>query len=339
MTLAYPWILLLLPLAGFLVLRARRHESLPAASADLWRQFGPGRARFLPFLTFCKLLTLFGIILALSRPQAGSSRSYESTEGIAIELLVDISSSMDFTIMRPDGKRTTRMEVAKEMVERFIVGDGDGLAGRSHDLIGLITFARYPDTRSPLTSGHRALVEIVRQLEIQDRPNEDGTAYGDALSLAAARLHHLDELESDEEVSVQEEIKSRVIVLLTDGENNSGNHLPLEAAALAKEWGCRVYVISLGQELASLPSENDALSPAEEILERISMETGGLFRQADDYASLLGVYEEIDQLETTRIETRTHEIVAEWFWIPLSVAALAFALLLLLESTWLRLVP
>ena len=81
------------------------------------------------------------------------------------------------------------------------------------------------------------------------------------------------------------------------------------------------------------------VSLSEEILERISMETGGLFRQADDYASLLGVYEEIDQLETTRIETRTHEIVAEWFWIPLSLAALAFALLLLLESTWLRLVP
>lgn len=339
MSLAYPWLLLLLPLVGVLILRRRRHEALPVASADLWRQIGPGRARFLPILTALKLLTLTGLVLALSRPQAGTTRSYESTQGIAIELLVDISSSMDFRIDRPDGTSTTRMEMAKEMVERFILGDGEGLAGRPHDLIGLITFARYPDTRSPLTSGHRALVQIVRQLEIQDRPNEDGTAYGDALALAAARLKHLDDVEADEAITVAGELKSRVVVLLTDGENNSGSHLPLEAAGLAKEWNCRVYVISLGQNLAGLEEEDSTLSPAEHILSRICEQTNGLFRQADDYASLLGVYEEIDQLETTRIETRTHERVAEWFWIPLGAATLGLLTLLTLESTWLRIVP
>ena len=339
MSLAYPWVLALLPLVGMIVLRRRPHRSIPVASAKMWGQFGPGRARFLPLLTILKLVTLTGLVVALARPQAGSTLSYESQEGIAIELLVDISSSMDFRVDRPDGTRTTRMEVAKEMVERFIIGDGAGLSGRPHDLIGLITFARYPDTRSPLTSGHRALVQIVRNLAIQDRPNEDGTAYGDALTLAAARLKHLDDIEANEAISISEELESRIVILLTDGENNSGNHLPLEAAGLAKEWGCRVYVISLGQELTSVPTGANSLSAAEQILQRISQETGGVFRQADDYASLLGVYEEIDQLETTRIETRTHHLVAEWFWLPLAFGAFGLASLLILESTWLRLTP
>ncbi|MBK1827026.1 vWA domain-containing protein [Haloferula rosea] len=339
MSLNQPWVLVLIPVIGWLLLRKRSHQSITLASTDLWPGLGEGRARFLPLLTVLKLVGFSMLVVAIARPQAGSTRSFESTEGIAIELLVDISSSMDFRVDRPDGERMTRMEVAKEIVERFVAGDGDRLGGRPHDLIGLITFARYPDTRSPLTSGHSALVQIIRDLEIQDRPNEDGTAYGDALALAAARLKRLDELEADDSTSLGGELKSRVIVLLTDGENNSGHHLPLESAALAKEWGCRVYVISLGQDEATEGGMAPELTAAEQVLERISEETGGLFRQAGDYESLLSVYEEIDELETTRIETRTHQIVAEWFWLPLSVALASFVVLIVVETTWLRIVP
>merc|ERR1712005_15706 len=95
----------------------------------------------------------------------------------------------------PDGSGKSRMEVAKELVERFVAGDEEELEGRDGDLIGLITFARYADTRSPLTLGHNALLTIVRDLTIQERPNEDGTAYGDALAVAAARLKQLDDPE------------------------------------------------------------------------------------------------------------------------------------------------
>jgi len=331
--------LVLLPLVAWLTLRKRRHESVTVASTGLWPDRRSGRARYLPLLTGLKLLGLCMLVVAMARPKAGSSRSYEATEGIAIELLVDISSSMDFRVDLPDGERMTRMEVAKEIVERFVVGDGERLGGRPHDLIGLITFARYPDTRSPLTTGHAALVQIIRDLEIQDRPNEDGTAYGDALSLASARLKRLEELEAEDTTRIAGEIKSRVVVLLTDGENNSGHHLPLEAAALAKEWGCRVYVISLGQDELAGSAAAPVLSAAEQVLERISQETGGLFRQAGDYESLLSVYEEIDRLETTRIETRTHKIVAEWFWLPLAVSLFSLVGFVVLEATWLRIIP
>ncbi|MGB0257785.1 MAG: VWA domain-containing protein, partial [Coraliomargarita sp.] len=125
-------------------------------------------------------------------------------------MLVDVSSSMDMTIKDGAGKTSSRMDVAKEMVERFIIGDGDQLQGRPDDLIGLITFARYADTRSPLTFGHDALLQIVRHLTIQERPNEDGTAYGDALAIAAARLRNLDELRHSSTKVDVDSIESRV---------------------------------------------------------------------------------------------------------------------------------
>ena len=232
------------------------------------------------------------------------------------------------------------MDIAKEMLELFILGDGNGLGGRPNDLIGLISFARYADTRSPLTFGHKALAQIVRNLEIQDRPNEDGTAYGDALTLACARLRKLDEVEDSASSRRLSEIESRVVVLLTDGENNSGNHLPLEAAGLAKLWGSRIYTISLSE--ADAPALNgdgvgeQELTAAEQVLMRISYETGGVFRRATGYESLRSIYEEIDTLETSKIETRSFAIVSERFWVPLLFALAFLAFRLWLQSTWLR---
>lgn len=264
------------------------------------------------------------------------------SEGIAIELLVDVSSSMDMTIEARDGPKRTRMEVAKELVEAFIGGDGDKLGGRDGDLIGLITFARYADTRSPLTFGHPALLQLVKGLTVQERPNEDGTAYGDALALAAARLKHLDEMKSDGSWTFAGEVASRVIILLTDGENNSGAHLPIEAAGLAKKWNCRVYCISLGDASSSsqtaVPGER-VLGPADQLLEHIALETGGLFRKAFDYQSLKAVYEEIDQLERSAISTRNFNEVSEWFWLPAALAVGALAMGLILEATYLRIAP
>jgi Ca-activated chloride channel family protein len=263
------------------------------------------------------------------------------SEGIAIQLLVDVSSSMDMNVRDLEGQNRSRMEVAKEMVEKFIAGDGDTLAGREEDLLGLITFARYADTRSPLTFGHDALLQIVGSLEVQERPNEDGTAYGDALALAAARLQNIEELQFGQGSVQVDSIESRVIILLTDGENNSGAHLPLEAAGLAKEWGCRIYCISLGdtQDSASGEVQVEQLTASERTLQHISDETGGIFRQASDYESLLSVYEEIDRLERSEISTRSYDRVAEWFWLPLSVALLSLLIALILEASVLRVVP
>ena len=160
------------------------------------------------------------------------------------------------------------------------------------------------------------------------------------VSLTAARLEHLDEMDEAGQWSVAGEIVSRVIVLLTDGENNSGKHLPLEAAGMAKKWGCKVYCISLGDQQAEsdgVPSTR--LSSAERVMEHISGETGGVFRKAFDYESLKAVYEEIDQLEQSEISTRNFTETSEWFWLPLAVAIGALAVAMVSEASWLRTAP
>ncbi len=341
MSFAHPWVLALIPVLFWLVSRRRERTALTIPSLALWPGQMAGRARWLWIPVALRRAAIVLVLIALARPQASTTKSVEVSEGIAIQLLVDVSSSMEMNAADAGGKTRTRMEVAKEMVARFIAGDGDTLKGRPDDLIGLITFARYADTRSPLTFGHDALLQIVRHLEVQERANEDGTAYGDALAIAAARLRNPEELKHGALAIGDGGIRSRVIILLTDGENNSGAHLPLEAAGLAKEWGCRIYAISLGEPVAPVRGEVavDPLSAAEKVLEHISVQTGGVFRQAHDFESLRAVYAEIDRLERSEISTRSFERVAEWFWLPLAVGTGALLLALTLEATWLRVVP
>jgi Ca-activated chloride channel family protein len=341
MSFLYLWVLLLIPLLLWLVRGRLRRTSLKVSSLGLWSEVDAGRARYLWIPVFLRRMTLVLLLLALARPQAGSTYSMNVSEGIAIQLLVDVSSSMDMNVRDLDGQNRSRMEVAKEMVKKFIAGDGNTLQGRSEDLLGLITFARYADTRSPLTFGHDALLQIVSSLEVQERPNEDGTAYGDALALAAARLQNIEALQFGQFSESADAIESRVIILLTDGENNSGAHLPLEAAGLAKAWGCRIYCISLGDTAGEYSSkvQIEKLTAAEQTLKHISDETGGIFRQATDYESLLSVYEEIDRLERSDIATRSYDRVAEWLWLPLGVALLSLLIALILEASVLRVVP
>ncbi len=341
MSFVYPWVLLGIPVLLWLLRGRVSRTSLPVPSLQLWSNSAVGRARYLWVPVALRRLVLVLLLLALARPQAGSTYSLDVSEGIAIQLLVDVSSSMDMSLQTADGARSSRMEVAKELVARFIGGDGESLMGRPNDLLGLITFARYADTRSPLTFGHEALLQIVRDLEIQERPNEDGTAYGDALAVAAARLQNLEELQFGQSSIQTDTIESKVIILLTDGENNSGAHLPIEAAGLAKEWGCRIYAISLGESDMNVGDlvKGDALTPAEQTLKFISEETGGIFRQASDFESLLSVYQEIDRLERTEISTRSFDRVAEWLGLPLGLALLCLLLALTLEATVLRVVP
>ena len=341
MSFVYPWVLIGIPILWWLLRGRIKRSSLPVPSLQLWSDSKPGRARYLWVPVALRRLVLAFLLLALARPQAGSTYSLDVSEGIAIQLLVDVSSSMDMSVQAKGGARGSRMELAKEMVAQFIAGDGDTLQGRPSDLIGLITFARYADTRSPLTFGHEALLQIVEGLEIQERPNEDGTAYGDALAVAAARLQNLEEMQFGQSSIEVDTFESKVIILLTDGENNSGAHLPIEAAGLAKEWGCRIYAISLGESASNVGDlvKSDILTPAEQTLQFISKETGGIFRQASDYESLLSVYQEIDRLERSEISTRSFDRVAEWFGLPLGLALFCLLVALTLEATVLRVVP
>ncbi len=338
MTFAYPWILLLLPVA-LVALRRRPPAAIPVSGLAVWRNVPPsGRLRWLRRVRCVPALALGLLIAACAGPQMKRQVGEETREGVAIQLLLDISSSMEQSLAADDGERISRLEAAKRVVEQFI-------RHRTDDLIGLITFARYADTLSPLTYGHEALVEIVRELDIQERPSEDGTGYGDALALACARLDQMGQWQTDAEKRGSDPsaaVRSKVVVLLTDGENNCGLHLPEEAAGLAKKWRIRVYAISMkddeGGTSLEKRSDDEGLTDAEKLLRRLADETGGAYWKIASAAHLQEVYERINDLETSEIKTAIlyHTEISPLFQY---LAYAAFVLLLaerVLRATWLR---
>ncbi len=353
MTFAYPLVFLLFLPAVFLLARGwlkRRRDSvtfssIQAASAvpkTLRQKFG-----WLP--EAARVLAVSLLIVALARPQSEKTETSLTREGIAIELLIDISSSMDMR-MKNGGKESSRLNVAKQVILDFIEGNTDDLQGRSNDLIGMITFARYADTVCPLTLSHEALTYLTENLTINDRPNEDGTAYGDATGLAAARLARLEDRlqRGDKHAPAKEPIASKIIVLLTDGENNCGKMLPLQAAALAKEWGIKIYTISLTDPPKSQFVRVDGdetieaarvRSAAERGLETMATMTGGIFRTAYDFDTLKAVYEEIDKLERTEMRSTAKTVAEERFQIFALLSLLLIGVEMALRATWLRQIP
>ena len=323
MTFSLPWFLLLLPLA-LIALRKQRFRSVELASLRGWQNVRISRrTKWLNRMRWVRTAILILIIIALAAPVVERPVEEMVRQGIAIEMLVDISSSMDCTIAETGNEKLTRMESAKLEVEKFV-------QNREDDLIGLITFARYADTVSPLTFGHKALTQLVRNIEIQDRPNEDGTAYGDALALACAQLQQMSEWQGGDEVEV---IDSRIVVLLTDGENNCGLHLPQDSAALAKKWAIRVYVISLGES-----DQSSGMTDAENLLENVAGITGGAFWKISDGDALRNAYAEIDKLEKSAITDSTvlHHQPVSIFYLFLIPALVLLLLDMILNATLLR---
>ena len=338
MTFANPWILLMLPLALF-PLRRRSVSAITVSGISVWRDVPPtGRLRWLGRVRAMPAVAVGLLILAGAGPQMERQVGEETREGVAIQLLVDISSSMEQGLETGDGERVSRLEAVKQVVEEFI-------RHRQDDLIGLVAFARYADTLSPLTYGHDALVEIVRELDIQERPTEDGTGYGDAVALACARLDQMTQWQPATGTRTADgfvAVGSKVVVLLTDGENNCGLHLPEEAAGLAKKWGIRVYAISMedDDDSSTLSERRDdaGLTGAERLLRRLADETGGAYWKIGNAVHLHEVYERIDRLETSEIKT-TVLYRSEISPLYQYFACVALVLLLaerLFRATWLR---
>ena len=332
-------LLLLIPLLIFWQRKQRRQQAIPYSSVNLfagiektWRQ----KLLFLPpLLLNCALVLL---ICALARPMVEVINKRQDRQGIAIEVLIDVSSSMDFGIMYGD-KEEKRMTIAKKVVEEFIIGNGKDLTGRPDDLIGIVTFARYPDTICPMTLGHDALIHMVRQLTINERPNEDGTAFADAIAVAAARLAGMGGKEND--------INSKVIILLTDGENNSGKYLPLQAARIAQHYGIKVYTISIEskpRDEIRMNKNGQLVGPPlqsanAKLLEQIATMTGGIYKAAWSYDSLQAVYNKINELEKTKMKAVNYTDTQAAF-VPFTIAALILLMLqVLFKSTFLRVSP
>jgi Ca-activated chloride channel family protein len=283
MTLGDPlFLLLLVPLAGVLLLLARR----PPAGVDGGSERVLGR---LPVTLRARTRRLPGVlgalaavllVGALARPLQGREESRVTTEGIDIMLVVDTSSSMNDQGLE---RGLTNLEVVKHVVAQFI-------GARADDRLGLVTFAAWPRTESPLTldrDGLQARLEAVRC--VVRNTEEDGTAIGVALGQAARKL-----ADSDAE--------SKVVVLLTDGQNNLMTVDPMDATALCKDFGIRVYTIGAGATTDMTMFGPRARFVDFSLLQAIAAETGGRFYRAKDAEMLAAVYAEIDRLERTERE-------------------------------------
>jgi Ca-activated chloride channel family protein len=312
-----PWfllLLLLLPVIGWRLWSNRSGVAIPFSSTHFalglrrtWRQ----RLAWLPAaLTLCAVAFT---ILALARPREGREQTVVDSEGIAIEMLVDLSGSMHAMDFKIAGEHVDRLTAIKNVAGRFVLGDDiakkkNGLTGRSSDLIGLITFARFADAILPPTLDHSFVMDQLNHQEIVNRRNEDGTAIGDAISLAVEKLNRLNSRN-------QQNVKSKIIILLTDGENNAGDFDPVQAAELAKTMGIKIYTIGVGTRGAAPVPIRNPFTGQQEIqwaevdideaaLEKIASATGGKFFRATDTESLTAIYHEIDQLEKAKVESR-----------------------------------
>ncbi len=306
-------LLLLIPV-GWRLMR-RQRVRLPYPDPD---RLGPSRRSALLWWnapTALRSASLALVAVALIQPVRVWERIESEREGVAIMLAVDISSSMLAEDFRPDN----RIEVAKREVIRFV-------EGREADWIGLVAFAGEALTMVPGTLDHAVVEHAVERLEAGQL--RDGTAIGVALATAANRLREL-------------EPESRIVVLLTDGDNNSGSISPEDAAAAAASLGIRVYTIGVGRDgVAPVPVARTAFGYQyanvrvhvnDELLDRMATQTGGLYFRATDPEGLTRIYERINELETTPLkEVRTEERVG--FRKELLFLAIGLLLLELLAS-------
>ncbi|HEX3868244.1 MAG TPA: VWA domain-containing protein [Gemmatimonadaceae bacterium] len=315
---ASAWVLvLLIVLPIWWMVRRRRRPAAIVFSRVPVLAAGPRAGRSTTLVLFLlRNLLLASTIVALSRPRSGAHAEDVTSEGINIVLAIDLSSSM----LAQDFQPENRIEVAKDVVKRFI-------AGRTSDRIGVVAFAAEALTQVPLTTDYPVVNAAVDNLAAGQL--EDGTAIGTAIATAANRLRDAPG-------------RSRVMILLTDGENNRGSIDPRTAAKAAAVFGIKIYTVGIGSEgmapvpvsqgLFGLRYENRIVRIDEPLLSDIAKTTGGRYYRARDAAALQRIYQEIDQLEREPVRTRTYVRYTELFRWPLGLATLALIVELLFAA-------
>lgn len=316
-TLLDPWFLLALPALGVAVWRraAVRRAALPTAAVHLFAGLPRTTRQRLAWLPLA-LLAASGVALtvALARPVDREVVPMRE-DGIDIVLAVDVSSSMLQEDMRDD-ESYRRMDAARDRAQEFA-------AARDRDRVGVVAFARFADLRCPPTLDEDALGAFLRVLDTVARGSEfDATAIGVALAKAV-------------DVLADSDAQSKVVILLSDGENNIDAILPEQAARLAKDAGVRVHTIGLGRGRASLFG---FVPLAFESLKMISEKTDGEFFQARNDADLAAVYERIDELETSERQDPRYRTV-DRFELPLAVGLTLLLIGVLFEALIVRRVP
>lgn len=313
---ARPWLLgALLGIPAWIWWQQRqRPPALTFSRASLLQHAPRRRATIARIAPWCRWLAIAGVIVALAQPRTGAAAQNVTRDGIDIALVVDISSSM----LAEDFQPQNRMEVAKDRAKEFVTG-------RRTDRIGVVAFSGEALTQVPLTTDYPVVLAAIDNL--QPGLLEDGTAIGTAIATAANRLRSADG-------------RSRVMLLLTDGENNRGAIDPRTAAQAAAAFGIRIYSIGIGSEgmaptpvgrgLFGLRYENRPVRIDEALLTEISEGSGGRYFRARDGVALQRIFEQIDVLERSPVEARSFVRYTERYQWPLS-----FAVVALLGEVWL----
>lgn len=321
------WLLALLAIPVMIWWRGRigKAPAITFPTAFILRDIGFKAKSARGGLTFgLVLLSLISAIIALARPQKVISHEEDNTEGIAICLTVDVSLSMLIEDFYIGGSPVNRLTAAKRVMRDFI-------RGRKSDRVGIIAFAGAPYQPCPLTLDHEWLESNLDR--VQTGIMEDGTAIGSGLAAAARRLD-------------KETVPSKVIILLTDGANNSGKLSPQDAARLSATLGQKIYTIAIGTpgvHMIPLPNGRVITSGRQEFdegtLQEVARIGGGNFYMAQDLSALEDIFSTIDRLEKTEIKRRSIVETEELFFNPAALAAALLGLALLLRLTLLNSAP
>ncbi len=346
-TFAQPWLLFLVPIGVLLIWRwsRRRRPALHYPDISILAHLPPGRTRWARWLGIgFRAAGLLLLLLALAGPRWPDRGSRIPTEGIAIEMVVDASGSMATPDFEWDGKIISRLEAVKRAFGLF-VGGGEGpqqtsLEGRPNDLIGLVTFARWPQASCPLTLSHSVLLRLLNAEKPRSTPTESETNIGDAIAWGLVRLE-------------KTKVKRKVMILLSDGEHNVPPPAltPRQAAQLAANLGVPIYTIDAGgisgtPEGAGTKSDETDKETAERIrasaqktMLSIAQITGGRHFKAHDTESLFQACREIDRMERQEIQSFQYRRYFEGYW-ALGLVSFGFlAMIGFLELTVLRKAP
>jgi len=323
----YPKLLYLLVLPLLLVVHylyvelCSRRPHLRVSDVRAWQNAGRSPFAFLRHAPFVlRIAALCLIIIAIARPRSSSNVEKVESEGIDIVFAMDVSTTMLARDFKPD-----RISAAKDIAIEFI-------AQRPSDRMGIVVFAGESYTQCPLTTDRSTLINLMK--EVQTGLIDDGTAIGNGLATAVARITDSD-------------APSRVVILLTDGVNNSGSVAPLTAAEIAKTYGVRVYTIGVGSNgTAPYPvatpwgvtMQNMQVEIDEELLQSIAETTGGRYFRATDNTKLAEIYSEINKMETARTTIDSFPVYQELFG-KYALAALVCLLLELLIKIFTRRLP
>ncbi|MCQ9627060.1 MULTISPECIES: vWA domain-containing protein [Cetobacterium] len=300
-----PYILILIPIVTYLFFRKRSQGAIKVPGIQIIKKYSKGSKKHLLGRVFMYLSTVF-MILALARPQLTTEGKVVKKDGIDIAIALDLSKSMEARDFNPN-----RLEKSKELLNEFV-------DKRPNDRLSLVVFGGEAYTKVPLTFDHSVLKNMISNITTDDITSNNRTAIGMGLGVALNRLKDSNS-------------KSKIIILMTDGENNSGEMSPIGAAEVAKELGIKVYTIGIGAKEIAVPGffgtsyiENKELD--ENLLNLIAEKTNGKYFRASDSKEFQNIFNEINNLEKSKIDSRSIYNITEYFEELLKVALVLFLL-------------